>query len=112
MKANSFPTDLTDGQWTIVQSLIPPPASGGRKRTVNIRNVVNAIRYLLATGSGWRQLPAQFPNRSTVRHYYDAWRENGIWKQIEKAVGAAEKDATSPDCADGEDSPKPGDATS
>jgi putative transposase len=112
MTREPYPSDLTDDQWAAVEPLIPPPAAGGRKREVNMREVVNAVRYLLATECGWRGLPDSLPHRSTVRHYYDAWRESGVWEQIEKAVGAAGEAASSPDCAGGEDAPKPDVGTS
>jgi putative transposase len=112
MQRDALPTDLTDDQWAAVEPLIPPPVRVGRKREVNLREVVNAIRHLLATDCRWRGLPAGFPNRSTVRHYYDAWRESGVWEQIEKAVGAAGKTASSPDCAGCESAQKPDDRTS
>ena len=54
-----------------------------------MRVVVNAVRYLLATRCGWLSLPASFPHRSTVRHYYDVWRQSGVWTRIETAIVAA-----------------------
>lgn len=81
-----YPSDLTDGQWLAIEPLIPLPQRGGRKREVNLREVVNAIRHLLGSRCGWRGLPAGFPNRSTVRHYFDTWREAGVWTRIEAAL--------------------------
>ena len=112
MTREPHPSDLTDDQWAAVEPLIPPPVAGGRKREVNLREVVNAIRYLRATNCGWRGPPSGFPNRSTVRHYSDAWRESGVWEEIEKAVALAGEAANSPECASGEDAPKPNDRTS
>jgi len=89
MTREPYPSDLTDDQWAAVEPLIPPPAAGGRKREVNMREIVNAIRYLLAAECGWRSLPASFPHRSTVRHYYDAWRQSGVWTRIETAITTA-----------------------
>jgi putative transposase len=119
MKPDSFPSDLTDEQWAVVEPLIPRPAGGGRKRTVDTRAVVNAIRYLRATNCGWRNLPDPFPHPSTVRHYYDAWRQSGVWQQIEKALATPEGAAHPHPFSRGEDAPtgredapKPDDATS
>lgn len=80
-----------------------------------MREVVNAIQYLLATNCGWRALPAHFPNRSTVRHYYDAWRQSGVWGRIEGAVwtaGLTNNAPTSPDGPGNEETPKPAGSTS
>lgn len=81
-----YPTDLTDGQWKKISAMIPPPGSnktiGGRERTVDMREVVNAIFYLLRTGCTWRMIPHDFPTVATVRHYFDLWKRDGTWKKI------------------------------
>jgi putative transposase len=64
-----YSTDLTDAQWARIAPLIPPAIPGGRRRTVNVREVVNAILYLLRTGCQWRNLPHDFQPWGTV-HYY------------------------------------------
>jgi putative transposase len=112
MPRDAQPTDLTDDQWRAVEPLIPPPAGGGRKREVDVREVVNAIRYLRATTCGWRGLPAGFPNRSTVRHYSDGWQHSGVWERIEKVLGAGGESATCPGGANGAAAPKPDGGTS
>lgn len=112
MPREHYATDLTDEQWLVLEPLIPPPAAGGRKREVDLREVVNAVRHLLATDCGWRELPDCFPNRSTVRHYYDAWRQSGLWERIEVAVGSAAPRRVSPNSQEDEEPPKPGNATS
>ena len=100
MTREPYPSDLTDEQWRSVEPLIPPPAVGGRKREVDMREVVNAIRYLRATKCGWRGLPPGFPNRSTVRHYSDSWQGSDAWERIEAAVGITEPaDPDAPDDA-------------
>jgi transposase len=53
--------------------------AGGRHREVDMREIVNAVRYIEATGCIWRQLPDTFPGRSIVWHYYNQWRETGQW---------------------------------
>jgi transposase len=114
MQREANPSDLTDAQWAAVEPLIPPPAVGGRKREVDMRAVVNAVRYLMATRCGWRGLPDSFPHRSTVRHYYDAWRASGVWERIEAAVCrvADSESSPTPDFLNDESAPKPGDGTS
>jgi len=81
-----YPSDLTDIQWAAIEPLIPPAASGGRRRHVKMREVVNAIRYLEATGCGWRGLPDSFPNRSTVWHYFSKWRRHDLWATLTRAA--------------------------
>jgi transposase len=93
MTTKPYPTDLTDAQWAAVEPLIPPPAPRGRKREADLRQVVNAIRYLQAIGCKWRCLPTRFPNPSTVRHYYDTWRHGGLWERIESVLAAASSHA-------------------
>jgi putative transposase len=86
MSRQSYPSDLTDVQWTILGPLIPSAKPGGRKRTVSIREVVNAIFYLLRTGCAWRMLPHDFPNWNTVYTYFRNWRQDGTWQTINDAL--------------------------
>jgi len=81
-RATAYPTDLTDGQWEILAPFIPPPKTGGRKRTANIREILNAIFYLLRTGCAWRMLPSDFPLWTIVYHYFRVWKKDGTWKKI------------------------------
>jgi hypothetical protein len=62
-----YPSDLTDTEWTIVEPMIPPGRHGGRKRLVNVREVLNGIFYVLWTGCQWKALPKDLPPKSTVR---------------------------------------------
>jgi putative transposase len=82
----SYPSDLTDAQWLIVQPLLPPPLPGGRHRTTDVREVLNAIFYLVKNGCGWRALPHDFPPEGTVRDYFHRWRRNGTWERINDAL--------------------------
>ena len=68
-----YPSDLTDEEWKLVEPLIPPAKRGGDKRTVDIREVVNALMYVLSTGCQWRAIPKDLPPRSTVHGYFDLW---------------------------------------
>jgi transposase len=68
-----YPSDLTDGEWKLVEPLIPPAKRGGDKRTVDIREVVNALMSVLSTGCQWRAIPKDLPPRSTVHGYFDLW---------------------------------------
>ena len=77
-----YATDLTDAQWQLVEPLLPPRKHLGRRRTVDLREVLNAIFYLLRAGCAWRMLPHEFPPWSTVHYYYRRWRLDGVWPQL------------------------------
>ncbi|MBM3539786.1 MAG: IS5 family transposase [Alphaproteobacteria bacterium] len=77
-----YPSDLTDGEWALVAPQIPPAKHGGRKRSVNVREVLNAIFYVLSTGCQWRALPKDFPPRSTVHEYLELWNWDGTLLRI------------------------------
>ena len=74
-----YPSDLTDEEWTILEPLLERPRRDGRgrPRTVDRREVVNAILYVLRTGCQWRYLPEGFPNWNTVYWYFARWTDDG-----------------------------------
>ena len=86
MRRKSYPSDLTDAQWELIAPLIPPAKPGGRPRTVEIREVLNAIFYFLKGCGGWRYLPEGFPPWGTVHYYYWKWRKEGLWQQLHAAL--------------------------
>ena|SRR5579862_2786993 len=86
MNRPSYPTDLTDGQWELIAPLLPPPKPGGRPQTVDRREILNAIFYLLRTGCAWRMLPHDFPFWSTVHYYYWHWRKDGTWQTVHTSL--------------------------
>jgi transposase len=77
-----YPSDVTDKEWAGIAPLIPPARRGGRKRTVNIREVFNGLMYVLSTGCQWRALPKEFPPRSTVFDYFGLWQADGTLRRI------------------------------
>ncbi len=77
-----FPSDLTDEEWTILAPFIPPAKRGGRPRTTDMREVMNAILYIATSGCQWRMLPKQFPPVSTVRGYFYTWSRMGLFTAI------------------------------
>jgi transposase len=81
-----YPSDLTDEEWQLVEPLIPPGKPGGGKRTVNIREVVNGLMYVLSTGCQWRAIPKDLPPRSTVYDYFDLWTYDGTLVRIHHAL--------------------------
>jgi putative transposase len=82
MTRKVYPTDLSDEEWSILAPLLPPAKPGGRPRTTDIREVRNAIFYLLRSGGAWRLLPQEFPAWQTVYDYFRHWRKAGLWEQI------------------------------
>src|SRR5579859_1286840 len=82
MNAERYASDLTDREWAILEPLIPPAKEGGRPRTINMREVLNGIFYLLKSGCQWRMLPKDFPNWKTVNHYYSKWRKDSTWSRM------------------------------
>src|ERR1700683_2399327 len=81
-----YPSDLTDEEWKFVEPLIRPAKRGGDKRTVDIREVVNALMYVLSTGYQWRAIPKDLPPRSTVHGYFDLWSWDGTLERIHEAL--------------------------
>ena len=77
-----YSTDLTDAQWAILEPLLPPAKLGGRPRQVDLREVVNTIRYLHRTGCQWHLLPHDLLPKSTVYEYFAQWRNDGTWQRI------------------------------
>jgi len=84
-----YDSDITDVEWLLLEPLIPPGKYGGRHRTVDIREVVNAIFYVLRTGCAWRLLPHDFPPWQTVYGYFRDWRKTGVWEQSNMALREA-----------------------
>lgn len=77
-----YPSDLTDQQWNRIRPHIPDAKEGGRPRTTDMRQVVNAIFYQLRTGCQWEYLPTDFPPRSTVYGYFAQWRDDGTLNDL------------------------------
>ena len=81
-----YPSDLTDDEWRLVEPLIPPGKRGGGKRTVNMREVVNGLMYILSTGCQWRAIPKDLPPKSSVYDYFDLWTYDGTLERIHHAL--------------------------
>jgi transposase len=77
-----YPSDLTDDEWVIIAPMIPPARHGGRKRSVNVREVLNGIFYVLWTGCQWKALPKDLPPKSTVHDYLELWNWDGTLERI------------------------------
>jgi transposase len=78
----AHPSDLTDEQWEYLQIVIPDAKPGGRPRTTDMREVVNALLYLNRAGCQWDMLPHDLPPKSTVYDSFAAWRDDGTWQHM------------------------------
>ncbi len=82
----SFPSDLRDEEWALIAPLIPPAKRGGRRREVDVREVMNGVLYVLVTGCQWRALPKDLPPKSTVHDYLTLWDWNGTPERVHHAL--------------------------
>src|ERR1700758_622822 len=88
-KSLRYRSDLTDAGWTLVAPLIPPAKRGGRPRSVDVREVLNGIFYVLSTGCQWEAMPKDLPPKSTVWAYFDLWTWDGTLERIHHALYVA-----------------------
>ena len=77
-----YASDMTDAEWALIEPHLPPPRPLGRPRTTDLRAVVDALLYMLASGCQWRLLPSDFPPYSTVQRFFYQWRADGLWQLI------------------------------
>lgn len=96
MRTLFYPSDMTDDQWPLIDSLLPLAPTGGRPRTTDMRDVVNAIFYISRTGCQWRYLPKDFPPKSTVWRYFKQWRDDGTLERIHDALRKKVRTAENP----------------
>ena len=81
-----YPSDLTAVEWALIEPLIPPAKRGGRRREVDVREVLNGVFYVLATGCQWRALPKDLPAKSTVHDYLTLWVWDGTLRRLHEAL--------------------------
>jgi putative transposase len=81
-----YPTDLSDGEWSYLSPFLPTSKATGRPRIHSYREILNAIFYVLRSGCPWRLLPHDFPPWKTVFHYFRAWRLDGTWERMNRAI--------------------------
>jgi transposase len=88
-----YDSDLTDEQWRLIEPLLPPPATAGRREKHPRREIVNAILYVVRTGCAWRLLPREFPPWQTVFWYFKRWRADGSLDRLHDALRDQLRDA-------------------
>ena len=79
MTRKSYTTDLTDAEWSLLKPFMPAEKVLGRKRSIDLREILNAIYYLIRTGCQWRMLPHDFPAWQTVYYYFSRWSKDNLW---------------------------------
>jgi putative transposase len=84
-----YKTDLTDRQWHLVEPHLPAAKPGGRKREVDLREVLNTILYLNKTGCQWDMLPHDLLPKSTVYDYFALWRDDGMMERLNQILREA-----------------------
>jgi putative transposase len=85
MRRKAYPSDISDEEWKKLQPLLPKPKRGAPRR-VNMREIINALRYLNRTGCQWRMLPHDLPPWAKVYYYFSEWRDGGDWERINREL--------------------------
>jgi transposase len=80
--SKAYPSNLTAGQFELIEPLLPPAKTGGRPREVEILAVLSAVFYVVCEGCRWRALPGDFPAWQTVYTYFRNWRKDGTWVKV------------------------------
>jgi putative transposase len=82
----AYQTDLSNAEWSYIEPHIPTPKVPGRPRVHSLREILNAIFYIVRSGCAWRLLPHDFPPWKTVHHYFRTWRIDGTWERMHAAL--------------------------
>ena len=82
----AYQSDLSDAEWSRLESYLPAPKANGRPRIYPLREILNAIFYVVRSGCAWRLLPHDFPSWKTVYHYFRFWRLDGTWERMHAAL--------------------------
>lgn len=77
-----YETDLTDSEWTLIEPFMPERCRRGRPRAWSLREILNAIFYVLRGGIAWRLLPRDLPPRTTVYRWFARWRDTGLFETL------------------------------
>lgn len=85
----AYSSDLTHEQWAILVPMFPPNTGRGRRQTIPIKDIIDAIFYINANGCKWADLPHDFPPPTSVSYHYTKWVKNGTWRRINDALRAA-----------------------
>jgi putative transposase len=86
MESRRYSTDLSEKEWGLLEPYLPAQKWRGRPRLHSPREILNAVFYVLKIGCQWRMLPREFPSWKTVFHYFRAWRLDGTWERLNRAM--------------------------
>ena len=101
MMRRAYQTDLSNAEWALIEPHLPVPKAPGRPRVHPLREILNAIFYVVRSGCAWRLVPHEFPPWKTVYHYFRLWRLDGTWERMHAALrqrgcGFASRETPSP----------------
>jgi putative transposase len=82
----TYPTDLSDDEWVYIEAYLPCSEGSGRPRLHALREILNAIFYVLKSGCAWRLLPHDFPPWKTIHNYFRTWCIDGTWERMHSAL--------------------------
>ena len=82
----AYQSDLSDAEWGCLELHLPAPKAEGRPRLYSLREILDAVFYVLKSGCAWRLLPHDFPPWKTVYHYFRSWRLDGTWERMHTAL--------------------------
>jgi putative transposase len=89
MESKRYPTDLSDDEWHCIGPHLPEPTRQGRPRLHGLREILNAVFYVLKSGCPWRMLPRDFPPWKTVYDWFRRWRLDGTWERLNAELCAS-----------------------
>ena len=87
-----YETDLTDAEWAVIEPHLLPPCRCGRPRAWSLRDVLEAVFYVLRGGIAWRLLPNDLPPKSTAFRWFARWRDNGLFEAINHSLVMADRE--------------------
>src|SRR5215213_11439367 len=86
MMRRAYPTDLSDVEWACLEPYLPTRVGTGRPRLHSLREILDAVFYIVRSGCAWRLLPHDFPPWKTIHHYFRIWRIDGTWERLNAAL--------------------------
>jgi transposase len=87
-----YETALTDAEWAVIEPLMPEPNQRERPRAWLLREIINAIFYVLRGGIAWRLLPRDLPPKSTVYRWFSQWRDAGLFETLNHLLVMADRE--------------------
>jgi putative transposase len=82
----TYPTDLSDEEWSYIEPYLPAPKAPEQPRLHTLREILDAIFYIVRSGCAWRLLPHDFPPWKTIHHYFRRWRLDGTFERMHAAL--------------------------